>query len=243
LPQAHTRSRGSHTSRASSTRGSCSFTRARISTRRSYNLAACSFVGAGNSGAEIALETAREHRTWLSGRDTGHFPMDINGRAFQVFGRLMSFLGNRVLTIETPLGRKVRPRVRAGGGPLVRVKPAALGAAGVERAVARTISVRDGRPVLEDGQVLAVTNVIWCTGFKHTADWLDVPIATVDGWPQEVRGVVPTAPGLYFIGLPFLYSANSSMIVGVGPDAAYLVDTIAARSGMGRVADRAQLPQ
>lgn len=76
-------------------------------------------------------------------------------------------------------------------------------------------------------------NVIWCTGFKHTADWIDVPIATEKGWPQEVRGVVPSAPGLYLIGLPFLYSVNCSMIVGVGPDAAYLADEIASRATVG----------
>jgi putative flavoprotein involved in K+ transport len=56
-----------------------------------------------------------------------------------------------------------------------------------------------------------------------------VPIATEKGWPQEVRGVVPSAPGLYFIGLP----PNCSMIVGVGPDAAYLADQIASRATVG----------
>ena len=31
-------------------------------------------VGAGNSGAEIAIELAPHHQTWLSGRDTGQEP-------------------------------------------------------------------------------------------------------------------------------------------------------------------------
>ncbi len=31
-------------------------------------------VGAGNSGAEIALDVSRTHPTWLSGRDPGHEP-------------------------------------------------------------------------------------------------------------------------------------------------------------------------
>jgi hypothetical protein len=44
------------------------------------------------------------------------------------------------------------------------------------------------------------------------------------------RGVVPSAPGLYFIGLPFLYSINSSLVVGVGDDAAYLADMIVCRA-------------
>jgi putative flavoprotein involved in K+ transport len=194
-------------------------------------------VGACNSGAEIAFDVARTHRTWLSGRDTGHIPMDMESRAYRVFGHLISFLGSRVLTVATPLGRKVRPKFRAGGGPLIRIKPAHLRAAGVERVLARTAGARDGLPLLDDGRVVDVANVIWCVGFEHTARWIEVPIDREDGWPQQTRGVVPSAPGLYFIGLPFLYSINSSLVGGVGRDAAYLADRIASRA-----ATRSALP-
>jgi len=187
-------------------------------------------VGASNSGAEVALDVAREHPVWLSGRDPGNLPIDINSRLYQVFGRVMSFLGSRVLTVRTPIGRKVRPIMRSRGGPLVRVKRAHLREAGVKRVVARTVGVRDGLPLLDDGQVLDVANIIWCTGFAHGADWIEVPIARENGWPRESRGGVPSAPGLYFIGLPFLYSVNSSLVVGVGHDAAYLADRIALRA-------------
>jgi putative flavoprotein involved in K+ transport len=191
-------------------------------------------VGACNSGAEIASDVAREHRTWLSGRDTGHIPIDPESRAYRVFASLLSFLGSRVVTVDTPIGRKARPRYRAGGGPLIRIKPAHLRAAGVQRVLARTVGTRNGLPLLDDGQVLDVANVIWCVGFEHTTRWIEVPIDREDGWPQQKRGIVPSAPGLYFIGLPFLYSINSSLVVGVGRDAAYLADHIASRSTVGR---------
>src|SRR5262249_54985231 len=42
-------------------------------------------VGAGNSGAEIAIEVAREHQTWVSGRDTGHVPFRIDGPVARLF--------------------------------------------------------------------------------------------------------------------------------------------------------------
>jgi putative flavoprotein involved in K+ transport len=191
-------------------------------------------VGACNSGAEIAFDVAREHRTWLSGRDTGHIPINPGSRAYQVFGHLMSFLGSRLLTVDTPLGRKARPKFRAGGGPLIRVKPVHLRAAGVERVLARTVGTRDGLPLLDDGRVLDVANVIWCVGYEHTARWIEVPIDRDDGWPQQQRGVVPSAPGLYFIGLPFLYSINSSLVVGVERDAAHLADQIVSRAAVSR---------
>jgi putative flavoprotein involved in K+ transport len=191
-------------------------------------------VGACNSGAEIAFDVASKHRTWLSGRDTGHIPIDTESRAYRVFGLLMKFLGSRVLTVDTPLGRKARPKFQAGGGPLIRIKPAHLRAVGVERVLARTVGTRDGLPLLDDGQVLDVANVIWCVGFEHTARWIEVPIDQEDGWPQQKRGIVASAPGLYFIGLPFLYSINSSFVGGVGQDAAYLANRIASRATIGR---------
>jgi putative flavoprotein involved in K+ transport len=53
---------------------------------------------------------------------------------------------------------------------------------------------------------------------------------------RQERGVVPSAPGLHFIGLPFLYSISSSLVLGVGPDAAYLADRIAYGATVGRPA-------
>ena len=81
--------------------------------------------------------------------------------------RVLFFVGSHVLTMDTPLGRKMRPHVRHGGAPLLRYRKKDLRAAGVERVFARTVGVQDGLPVLDDGRVLDVRNVIWCTGFRH----------------------------------------------------------------------------
>ena len=60
-------------------------------------------VGAGNSGADIAMEVVREHPTWLSGRDTGHVPGPIDSRRGHIGFRVFRFLGHHVLTIRTPM--------------------------------------------------------------------------------------------------------------------------------------------
>lgn len=192
-------------------------------------------IGAANSGAEIALELATAgHRTWLSGRHPGHVPFRIEGRAARVFIPLvLRGLFHRVLTMRTPMGRRARPKTITTGRPLVRTKPSDLDAAGVER-VPKTVAVRDGRPVLADQRVLPVANVVWCTGFRTgLEDWIDLPVFGELG-PEHRRGVVESHPGLYFVGLLFLYAASSEMIHGVGRDAEYVVDTIAARAGAGR---------
>jgi len=137
---------------------------------------------------------------------------------------------HRVLTVATPLGRRMRPKVLHIGGPLVRTKPRDLVAAGVERAP-RVAGVRDGLPVLDDGRVLDVKNVVWCTGFHPGFSWLDLPVFGPDGDPVHERGIVASHPGLYFVGLHFLYAASSTMIHGVGRDADRIARHVAARAG------------
>jgi putative flavoprotein involved in K+ transport len=188
-------------------------------------------VGAGNSGADIAIDLARTHRVRLSGRHPGHVPIRVDSVIARVaIPIIFRVVFHRILTVDTPFGRRVRPSVISKGGPLVRVKPVDLVNAGVER-VPRVAGVRDGRPLLADGQVLDVANVIWCTGFHAGLSWVDVPGLRygADGEPVHERGIVPGEPGLYFVGLHFLYSVSSTMIHGVGRDAERIAETIKAR--------------
>jgi putative flavoprotein involved in K+ transport len=187
-------------------------------------------VGASNSGAEIALAASRDHRTILSGRDTGKMPVRPESRLARLFDPPFWFFINRVVRADTAIGRKARPSLVDHGGPLERVWPADLAAAGVERVFARMVGVQDGLPLLDDGRIVDVTNVIWCTGFRPDFDWIQPPIAGADGWPVHERGVVANAPGLYVVGLPFLYTAASALLGGVGRDAAYIADRIAAKT-------------
>lgn len=183
-------------------------------------------VGAGNSGAEIALETARAgHRTFLSGRDVGAIPFDIQSFAARwLLGRLvLRVLFHRVLTVSTPIGRKLRPKLTSQGGPLIRTKSRHLAAAGVER-VSKTVTALGGLPALEDGSALEVANVVWCTGYEPGfPSWIELPIFDERGRPRHDRGIVPDAPGLYFVGLHFLSALSSAMVHGVSRDAERIV--------------------
>ena len=185
-------------------------------------------VGAGNSGAEIALDVAGGRHVFLSGRDVGHIPIDIDSFSARfVLPLILRGLFHRVMTVRTPMGRRKRPEVFAHGLPLVRTKPDDLTAAAVER-VPRVADVQDGRPRLEDGRTLDVANVIWCTGFDPDLDWIDLPGVAHDD-PLTERGVVADQPGLYFVGLLFLYSVSSAMVHGLARDASHVAEHIAAR--------------
>jgi putative flavoprotein involved in K+ transport len=199
-------------------------------------------VGTANSGADIALETVRGgHETWLAGRDAGEMPF----RPERFLGRnliaplVLGFVFHHVLTVKTPIGRRVRPGAIARAVPRIRVKRSDLQAARVQF-VPRIVGARDGLPLLEDGRTLPVANVIWCTGFRPGFDWIDLPVFDGEhGEPRHRGGVVEGEPGLYFVGLPFLYSMSSSMIHGVGRDAARVVEAIGSlRRHRGEPAER-----
>ncbi len=131
------------------------------------------------------------------------------------------------------MGRRARARIISKGGPLIRVKPADLVAAGVER-VPRVTGVRDGKPLLSPTAACSTSRTSsgapgsirgcrgsTCRSFGYGAD----------GEPVHERGIVPGEPGLYFVGLHFLYSFSSTMIHGVARDAERIADTIQARMG------------
>lgn len=190
-------------------------------------------VGAATSGADIALEAAKAGRpTWLSGRHPGHVPFRIESwMAHYVFEPLvLRVVFHHLLNLGTPLGRKAKPRAVSHAGPLLRVKPQDLVDAGVVR-VGRTTGVRQGKPLLEDGQTLDVANVIWCTGYTPGFSWIDLPVFEPSGEPAHERGIVARAPGLYFVGLHFLYALSSTMIHGVARDAQHVAAAIAGQRG------------
>lgn len=186
-------------------------------------------VGAAHSGADLAYEAAHAgHETFLAGRVHGQLPFDMEGPIARVMLPIMWFAATRVLTEKTPIGRKMQGEVRRGGGPLLRVKLDDLAAAGVEHVEQRVVDVFDGKPVLADGRALDVANVVWCTGFRNDFSWIDLPVTGSDGWPEQVRGASTAHPGLYWVGLPFLYSFSSMLVGGAGRDAEQVVRQIVA---------------
>ena len=183
-------------------------------------------VGAGNSGAEIALEAAKSHPVLLSGRDTGHVPFNIESRMAKFFllSFVLRFLFHRVLTTHTFIGRKARPKATSMGGPLIRIKPKQLSTAGIKR-VPRLTGIKDGKPVVDKTEVLEVKNIVWCTGYYPRFSWIDIPVFK-DQEPAQNRGVVLNERGLYFLGLHFLYAFSSVMVHGVARDAKYIAKVV-----------------
>jgi len=185
-------------------------------------------VGAGNSGAEIAVELAASGRkVWLSGRNVGRIPADTLGRIFG--GRPYWFFISHVLSQDTRVGRKVRAKALHQGTPLIRLAPNDVTNAGVTRCP-RMNGSNQGLPCLEDGRVLDVKSIVWATGFRNDFTWIQLPIIDARGYPLHDRGTVLRAPGVYFVGLHFQTALSSSLLGGVGVDAKHVVQRIGALS-------------
>ncbi len=132
------------------------------------------------------------------------------------------WFANHILTVKTPIGRKVKTKILKGGGPLINISVDDLDREGVVR-LPKMKGVKNGLPVMEDGTVVKVKTVIWCTGFKPDFSWIDMDVLNEAGWPLSERGVSQKQKGLYFMGMPFQFGLASGLIGGVGRDAKYIV--------------------
>jgi putative flavoprotein involved in K+ transport len=85
-------------------------------------------------------------------------------------------------------------------------------------------------PLLEvDLYAVGISTIIWATGFRLDFRWVHVPVFDEAGAPLHQRGIT-SSPGLYFLGLPWLYKEKSALLFGIGEDAAYLASAIEGRA-------------
>jgi putative flavoprotein involved in K+ transport len=178
-------------------------------------------VGAGNSGAQIALELAEAGRqVVLSGPDTGSLPRRLLGR--DIYDWLWPTLMRP--SVQSALGRRLMQGRLFAGDPLVGMSPKLLARGGVERAE-RAIAARDGLVVLQSGRSLpGIAAIVWCTGFRPDFSWIELPVLGLDGYPRHRRGIAHDAPGLAFLGMRYQFRVGSALLGGVGEDAAHVVE-------------------
>ena len=182
-------------------------------------------VGAGNSGAQIALELARSRKVWLAGRSPGYLPRRLFGR--DLFDWVWPVM-NRATT-DSVLGRHMRKRSQRGD-QRIGIPEGALAGAGINR-VGRLVDERGGLPVCGDIAIEPST-IVWCTGFEPDYRWIRLPVLNERGKPSHRRGISSAVNGLYFSGLRFQYRLSSSLIGGVGEDAAFVAAQIGRRASI-----------
>ncbi|QSB48715.1 flavin-containing monooxygenase [Parageobacillus toebii] len=177
-------------------------------------------VGAGNSGAQIAVELSEDREVYLSvGHKMKFFPLEIMGKSifwwFKKLGLLNvhinSSLGQFISKQSDPIfGKELKHLIQEGK---IKIKP-------------RTVSISGDVISFADNSQIQVQNVIWATGLYSDYSWIQIPnVLDHRGKPIHQRGVT-SVQGLYFLGLPWQYRRGSALIGGVGADAEYLVNHI-----------------
>jgi putative flavoprotein involved in K+ transport len=175
-------------------------------------------VGGGNSGAQIAVELAKEKRVTLAvSHPLKYLPLRVLGKS--IF-RWLDFCGLLHASIHTKRGNWFHKKKDSIFGyelkklinqNKINVKP-------------RVIRVEGNQAVFEDHSKSSFENSIWSTGFIPDYDWIDINGALKNGESVHERGVSPVK-GLFFIGLPWQYQRGSALVCGVGKDAEYLIQS------------------
>ncbi len=179
-------------------------------------------VGAGNSGAQIAVELSQTHRVSISVRKPLKFlPSTILGKSiFWWMGILRLF--------ETPadsmLGKKLQQREESIIG--TRLKSLIKHKRVLMRPEITHLSNREA--VFIDGSKEHVDAIVWATGYRHDFSWIHIDGALdANGYPLHDEGKSPIR-GLYFMGLSWQFARDSALLHGVGRDAQRISTTIMA---------------
>ena len=172
-------------------------------------------VGGGNSAAQLAVELAHDGRqvTVACPRPPWYLPEDVLGVSMYWWIYLAGILN---ADRDAAVSRYIRRRGDATVGTELRE----LVRRGRVRLIPQRVIGARGRDVtLADGAAVAVTSVLWCTGFRPDTAWIDIPGAIgSDGAPLHDAGASPVR-GLHWMGLPWQTRLNSSIIDGVDRDA------------------------
>jgi putative flavoprotein involved in K+ transport len=162
---------------------------------------------------------------YVTGRDGGR---DIDLRAFAregmgLYGRMRGIAGSRML-FEPNLRANLdgADAVYNGINALIDRHIAEKGIAAPPPSTYVPVWEPEAEPTQLDLEAAGVTSVIWATGFRPDWSFVRLPIFDGTGYPVHRRGLTGV-PGLYVVGLPWLWTWGSGRFLSVGRDAEFIV--------------------
>jgi putative flavoprotein involved in K+ transport len=170
---------------------------------------------------------------YVTGRDGGR-DIDLRQRALEgmeLYGRLSDVTGNRIV-FAADLARcldqadQVSESIKTSIDGFIAKK--AIAAPEEDRYRPPWTPPHERAQL--DYRTAGIKSVVWCIGFRTDYSWIDLAVFNGRGDPSHARGVTPV-PGVYFLGLPWLYTWGSGRFSGVARDAEYLAQHIKARIG------------
>lgn len=179
-------------------------------------------VGAGDSGYQILDEISKDNsRTvYFSGETkVKSIPQKFLGKTLWWWLTKVGFLKyNKYSWIGKRISRSTQPIIGTDVKEIL-ARPNVI-------AVGRTKDASGPTIHFEKQSVSTIKNIVWATGYRPNFSWIEGLELDVDNYPKNYRGV-SNIEGLYFIGLPWMYTRGSATLGGVSKDAAYIADYIA----------------
>jgi putative flavoprotein involved in K+ transport len=174
----------------------------------------------------LGEDARRKTNHYVTGRDGGR---DIDLRAFalqgmQLYGRLLGYRDGTLLTADD-----LKANLDGADATSQKIKDSIdvwIAEQGIDApAEARYQPLWQPEASATHIDLSNITAIIWAVGFHTDFSWIDAPAFNDKGYPRHTRGV-SVQPGLYFLGLPWLWTWGSGRFEGVGEDAAWLAEAI-----------------
>jgi putative flavoprotein involved in K+ transport len=145
--------------------------------------------------------------------------MTLVGRVAGIDGRRVQFAPGLSVSLDRAdafFGERIQPMIERY-----------IALAGLDAPPDDRQPIRFDPPEIEelDLQAVAITSVLWTTGYRPDFGWIDLPILDDMGFPKQRRGVTDV-PGLYFLGLLWQQTQASATLLGPMLDAPYLLDAM-----------------
>jgi len=177
-------------------------------------------VGSGDSGVQILSEVSKTGKPVYFSGETNilSIPQEILGKTlFWWFGKLGLLTVSKYSWIGRKLSKGVQPVIGTNTKKLFKKKNITC--------IGRTLDANNKEIFCEKDNIKDIKNIIWATGFKPNFNWIDNVELDENNYPKNYRGV-SNIEGIFFLGLPWLYTRGSATLGGVKKDAKYLSNYI-----------------
>ncbi|KEZ93416.1 flavin-containing monooxygenase [Nonlabens ulvanivorans] len=178
-------------------------------------------VGGGDSGYQILNEISKDstRTVYFSGDTTvKSLPQQFLGKTLWWWFTITGFLNyNKYSWIGKKINSSTQPVIGTDvKGILSRENVIPVG---------RTKDASDQKIIFENKKVSTIKNIIWATGYRPNFSWIEGLELDANNYPKNYRGI-SNIKGLYFMGLPWMYTRGSATLGGVSKDADFLANYI-----------------
>ena len=178
-------------------------------------------VGGGDSGYQILNEISKDssRTVYFSGDTTvKSLPQQFLGKTLWWWFTIIGFLS---YSKYSWIGKRISSSLQ----PVIGTD--------VKEILSRENVICEGRTkdalnndiFFEKSKVSSIKNIVWATGYRPNFKWIEGLELDENSYPKNYRGV-SNIDGLYFIGLPWMFTRGSATLGGVSKDASYLADII-----------------